>query len=272
MISCTHWYRWIFMCIEIAFIWTGLLFELAYSWCWFFAWCLEKCVFFVLVLCPSYKNLDLRLGFDLCAEEKDFICKRKKIVAAALKNILELDEDLNEDEVCGTVSWGLVFCLPFECSRYVCTCTPMHYNSSTSFFFFSVILKCINQILICSKTISKNFWHRRWQDVKMLVIPPFFFAILNPPLGVGQSSLPAGQMNGVCSVSTRGCSEKHNWCSGLYSELESLIVSLGSHPYSSWLTETSLIRMMLSAYAKYHQHLHNSDIHLNTVMNKLNWV
>ncbi|KAM9190769.1 cytosolic phospholipase A2 epsilon-like [Mergus octosetaceus] len=46
----------------------------------------------------GYKNLDLRLGFDLCAEEKDFICKRKKIVAAALKNILELDEDLNEDE------------------------------------------------------------------------------------------------------------------------------------------------------------------------------
>uniref|UniRef100_A0A8B9BGJ3 Phospholipase A2 n=1 Tax=Anser brachyrhynchus TaxID=132585 RepID=A0A8B9BGJ3_9AVES len=41
----------------------------------------------------------LRLGFDLCAEEKDFICKRKKIVAAALKNILELDEDLQEDEV-----------------------------------------------------------------------------------------------------------------------------------------------------------------------------
>uniref|UniRef100_A0A8B9QQ54 Phospholipase A2 n=1 Tax=Anas platyrhynchos TaxID=8839 RepID=A0A8B9QQ54_ANAPL len=43
--------------------------------------------------------MNLRLGFDLCAEEKDFICKRKKIVAAALKNILELGEDLNEDEV-----------------------------------------------------------------------------------------------------------------------------------------------------------------------------
>ncbi|XP_009997925.1 PREDICTED: cytosolic phospholipase A2 epsilon-like [Chaetura pelagica] len=45
------------------------------------------------------KNLDLRLGFDLCAEEQDFICKRKKVVAAALKNILQLDEDLHEDEV-----------------------------------------------------------------------------------------------------------------------------------------------------------------------------
>ncbi|XP_074005093.1 cytosolic phospholipase A2 epsilon-like [Numenius arquata] len=45
------------------------------------------------------KNLDLRLGFDLCVEEQDFICKRKKVVAAALKNLLHLDEDLQEDEV-----------------------------------------------------------------------------------------------------------------------------------------------------------------------------
>ncbi|NWS72009.1 PA24E phospholipase, partial [Crotophaga sulcirostris] len=51
------------------------------------------------VLCPSCKNLDLRLGFDLCAEEQDFICKRKKVVAAALKNVLQLDGDLQEDEV-----------------------------------------------------------------------------------------------------------------------------------------------------------------------------
>uniref|UniRef100_A0A8C8ARR8 Phospholipase A2 n=1 Tax=Otus sunia TaxID=257818 RepID=A0A8C8ARR8_9STRI len=53
----------------------------------------------VLFLCSSCKNLDLRLGFDLCAEEQDFICKRKKVVAAALKNVLHLDEDLQEDEV-----------------------------------------------------------------------------------------------------------------------------------------------------------------------------
>ncbi|NXD34044.1 PA24E phospholipase, partial [Copsychus sechellarum] len=45
------------------------------------------------------ENLDLRLGFDLCAEEQDFISKRKKVVAAALKNLLHLDEDLQEDEV-----------------------------------------------------------------------------------------------------------------------------------------------------------------------------
>ncbi|NXW29430.1 PA24E phospholipase, partial [Phaetusa simplex] len=53
----------------------------------------------VLFLCSSRKNLDLRLGFDLCAEEQDFICKRKKVVATALKNLLHLDEDLQEDEV-----------------------------------------------------------------------------------------------------------------------------------------------------------------------------
>uniref|UniRef100_A0A8C3KF65 Phospholipase A2 n=1 Tax=Calidris pygmaea TaxID=425635 RepID=A0A8C3KF65_9CHAR len=53
----------------------------------------------VLFLSFSCKNLDLRLGFNLCAEEQDFICKRKKVVAAALKNLLHLDEDLQEDEV-----------------------------------------------------------------------------------------------------------------------------------------------------------------------------
>ncbi|NXK77286.1 PA24E phospholipase, partial [Amazona guildingii] len=53
----------------------------------------------VLFLWSSCKSLDLRLGFDLCAEEQDFICKRKKVVAAALKNVLHLDEDLQEDEV-----------------------------------------------------------------------------------------------------------------------------------------------------------------------------
>lgn len=58
----------------------------------------------ILFLCSSCKNLDLRLGFDLCTEEQDFICKRKKVVAAALKNVLQLDEDLEEDEVCGTAS------------------------------------------------------------------------------------------------------------------------------------------------------------------------
>uniref|UniRef100_A0A8D0KUN4 Phospholipase A2 n=1 Tax=Strix occidentalis caurina TaxID=311401 RepID=A0A8D0KUN4_STROC len=50
-------------------------------------------------LCSSCKNLDMRLGFDLCTEEQVFICKRKKVVAAALKNVLHLDEDLQEDEV-----------------------------------------------------------------------------------------------------------------------------------------------------------------------------
>ncbi|NXC12403.1 PA24E phospholipase, partial [Corythaeola cristata] len=53
----------------------------------------------VLFLWSSCRNLDLRLGFDLCAEEQNFIRKRKKVVAAALKNVLHLDEDLQEDEV-----------------------------------------------------------------------------------------------------------------------------------------------------------------------------
>ncbi|XP_012661766.1 cytosolic phospholipase A2 delta [Otolemur garnettii] len=47
--------------------------------------------------CP--KDLDLHLGFDLCAEEQAFLSRRKKVVAAALKKALQLDRDLQEDEV-----------------------------------------------------------------------------------------------------------------------------------------------------------------------------
>ncbi|KAM9239207.1 cytosolic phospholipase A2 epsilon-like [Leptosomus discolor] len=45
------------------------------------------------------EDLDIRLGFDLCAQEQDFIRKRKKVVAAALMDILHLEEDLQDDEV-----------------------------------------------------------------------------------------------------------------------------------------------------------------------------
>ncbi|NXD80786.1 PA24E phospholipase, partial [Halcyon senegalensis] len=66
--------------------------------CFFYGVCFAlTCPF--LFLCSSCKNLDLRLQFDLCAEEQDFIFRRKKVVAAALKNVLHLDEDLQEDEV-----------------------------------------------------------------------------------------------------------------------------------------------------------------------------
>lgn len=41
----------------------------------------------------------MRLGFDLCPEEQDFICKRKKYVAAALKNVLRLEGELQDNEV-----------------------------------------------------------------------------------------------------------------------------------------------------------------------------
>uniref|UniRef100_A0A8C8SWT3 Phospholipase A2 n=1 Tax=Pelusios castaneus TaxID=367368 RepID=A0A8C8SWT3_9SAUR len=50
-------------------------------------------------LCSSSEDLDVRLGFDLCTEEHDFLCKRKKYVAAALKKVLQLEEDLQDDEI-----------------------------------------------------------------------------------------------------------------------------------------------------------------------------
>uniref|UniRef100_A0A8C3S0Q1 Phospholipase A2 n=1 Tax=Chelydra serpentina TaxID=8475 RepID=A0A8C3S0Q1_CHESE len=50
-------------------------------------------------LCFRPKDLDVRFGFDLCTEEQDFLCKRKKYVAAAVKKVLQLEEDLQDHEV-----------------------------------------------------------------------------------------------------------------------------------------------------------------------------
>ncbi|XP_028622678.1 cytosolic phospholipase A2 delta [Grammomys surdaster] len=47
--------------------------------------------------CP--KELSVRLSYGLCPEEQAFLGRRKKVVAAALKQALQLDEDLKEDEV-----------------------------------------------------------------------------------------------------------------------------------------------------------------------------
>ncbi|XP_061467306.1 cytosolic phospholipase A2 epsilon-like isoform X2 [Rhineura floridana] len=45
------------------------------------------------------KDLDVRLGYDLCAEEQNFLNKRRKYVAAALEKVLQLQEGLQDDEV-----------------------------------------------------------------------------------------------------------------------------------------------------------------------------
>uniref|UniRef100_A0ACB8G5J4 Uncharacterized protein n=2 Tax=Sphaerodactylus townsendi TaxID=933632 RepID=A0ACB8G5J4_9SAUR len=45
------------------------------------------------------KQLDLRLDYDLCSSEKSFLQKRKKVVAAALKGVLQLERGLQENEV-----------------------------------------------------------------------------------------------------------------------------------------------------------------------------
>ncbi|XP_044292778.1 cytosolic phospholipase A2 zeta [Varanus komodoensis] len=44
-------------------------------------------------------DLDVRLGFDLCKEERRFLDKRKEIVSQALKRTLNLSEDPSTDEV-----------------------------------------------------------------------------------------------------------------------------------------------------------------------------
>ncbi|NXP29692.1 PA24E phospholipase, partial [Scytalopus superciliaris] len=50
-------------------------------------------------LCLRSRNLDVRLEFDLCKEEKNFLQKRKKFVASALKKALNLEQDLQDHEV-----------------------------------------------------------------------------------------------------------------------------------------------------------------------------
>uniref|UniRef100_A0A8C3U355 Phospholipase A2 n=1 Tax=Catharus ustulatus TaxID=91951 RepID=A0A8C3U355_CATUS len=50
-------------------------------------------------LCWRSRNLDVRLEFDLCTEEKNFLQKRKKFVASALKKALHLEHDLQDHEV-----------------------------------------------------------------------------------------------------------------------------------------------------------------------------
>uniref|UniRef100_A0A663EB31 Phospholipase A2 n=1 Tax=Aquila chrysaetos chrysaetos TaxID=223781 RepID=A0A663EB31_AQUCH len=43
-------------------------------------------------------QLDVRLGFDLCMQEQDFLCKRRNYVAPALKKVLQLEQDLLDHE------------------------------------------------------------------------------------------------------------------------------------------------------------------------------
>uniref|UniRef100_A0A8C8SWI1 Phospholipase A2 n=1 Tax=Pelusios castaneus TaxID=367368 RepID=A0A8C8SWI1_9SAUR len=59
----------------------------------------NKCAYVYPSHCSCPQDLDVRFGYDLCAAEKDFLCKRKKYVAAALKNVLQLEEDLQDHEV-----------------------------------------------------------------------------------------------------------------------------------------------------------------------------
>ncbi|XP_043844393.1 cytosolic phospholipase A2 zeta [Dromiciops gliroides] len=47
----------------------------------------------------SSRDLDIRLGFDLCKGEQKFLDKRKQVVSKALQKVLELDEAPQNDQV-----------------------------------------------------------------------------------------------------------------------------------------------------------------------------
>uniref|UniRef100_A0A8C0EKT2 Phospholipase A2 n=1 Tax=Bubo bubo TaxID=30461 RepID=A0A8C0EKT2_BUBBB len=55
-------------------------------------------IFFFPDLYSSPDHLDVRLGFDLCVQEKDFLRKRQNYVAPALKKVLQLEQDLLDHE------------------------------------------------------------------------------------------------------------------------------------------------------------------------------
>uniref|UniRef100_A0A8D0KUI2 Phospholipase A2 n=1 Tax=Strix occidentalis caurina TaxID=311401 RepID=A0A8D0KUI2_STROC len=55
-------------------------------------------IFFFPDLCSSPDHLDVRLGFDLCVQEQDFLRKRQNYVAPALKKVLQLEQDLLDHE------------------------------------------------------------------------------------------------------------------------------------------------------------------------------
>ncbi|KFW74973.1 Cytosolic phospholipase A2 beta, partial [Manacus vitellinus] len=51
------------------------------------------------IVCILTEKLDVRFGYDLCQEEQQFLQKRKRVVASALKRVLHLKRDLHGREV-----------------------------------------------------------------------------------------------------------------------------------------------------------------------------
>uniref|UniRef100_A0A8C3KEZ3 Phospholipase A2 n=1 Tax=Calidris pygmaea TaxID=425635 RepID=A0A8C3KEZ3_9CHAR len=52
-----------------------------------------------IYFCFSTEKLDVRFGYDLCREEQEFLLKRKRVVAGALRRVLHLERDLHGHEV-----------------------------------------------------------------------------------------------------------------------------------------------------------------------------
>lgn len=86
-----------------------------------------------ICLCYSTAGLDVRLGFELCPEEQEFLQKRKKVAAAALKRVLHLEEDLQDDEV---RDQECLYILHIFCPAS----HPMQFSSSHLIFIITMVL------------------------------------------------------------------------------------------------------------------------------------
>ncbi|XP_066464423.1 cytosolic phospholipase A2 epsilon-like isoform X2 [Eleutherodactylus coqui] len=125
--------------------------------------------------CPE--KLDVRLGFDLCEKEKLFLQKRQRRVADALKNILQLEEDLVGEEIpvvavmatgggaramaclyshlCGLQNMGLL-----DCVTYIASASGSTWTTSKLFedpnWSQNKMSETINQV---KKHVTKNKMH-----------------------------------------------------------------------------------------------------------------
>lgn len=122
----------------------------------------------------------MRLGYDLCQEEQEFLHKRKRVVASALKRVLHLERDLHGHEVCELESKHGVWVYWIRIGT-----TPHQISGS-----FCMLM---TNPLICMAAQQKfSVWHTPYSSKisAQLFTPPFFSMGQIPKDIVHHSSKP----------------------------------------------------------------------------------
>lgn len=106
----------------------------------------------------------MRLGYDLCQGEQEFLHKRKRVVAGALKRVLHLERDLQGHEVCA-----------LECNHGMCVyririgTAPLKISSN-------ICMLLPNPLIWKAAQQRISVWHTpySWKISAQLFIPPVF--------------------------------------------------------------------------------------------------